>query len=544
MSHSPASSPALRNARLATKVFMAGVLAVFVFLVSAASLQAQCTLSTVNPSVTICSPANNATGLASPVNVVAGTTDSHSVSVMQIYVDGVKVYEVNASSLNTNVSMSAATHRVTVQALDSASQVFKSTIYVTVGSGSPPPPPPPPPPSSDLSNIKHIIFMLQENRSADSYFGMMSQYRASQGINDNAYDGFNPAVQLQEYNGTAMVSPYHFQTVCHEGVSAGWNESHYDVNGGKMNNFLKTMGSVPSTIDPHGTRAIGHYDWTDLPFYYDLAFKFATSDRWFSPLLAPTIPNRMYLFAATSAGVIRPVSPPSGGFPEPTIFDRLMAANVSWRYYYQDSSVMLTYFSTWYKGGSGHVYSISNYFTDVNGNLPSVIFIERASRTGLDEHPTANIQKGAADVQNIIQALMNSPNWGSSVFILTFDEGGGLYDHVPPVPMPLPDNIPPNLLSADIKATFNQSGFRVPLIVISPWAKPHFVSHVARDYTSILKLIETRFNLPSLTARDAAADNMTEFFDFSAPSYPTAPNIVPQPLTGTCSFSLEKAPGF
>ena len=267
--------------------------------------------------------------------------------------------------------------------------------------------------------------MVQENRSADNYFGEMNQYRASQGNNDNAFDGFNPNVQLQEYNGTAMVSPFHLATVCHDELTPGWNESHYDVNGGKMNNFMKTTGSVPSSIDPHGTRAMGYYDWTDLPYYYDLAFKFATSDRWFSPVLAITIPNRMYLFAGTSFGNIRPVPAPAGGFPNPTIFDLLTAAHVSWRYYYQDSSVMLTYLSTWYKGGSGSVYNISHYFTDVNGNLPSVVFIERGGKTGLDEHPTNNIQKGAADVSNIINALMNSPNWGSSVFILPYDEGGG-----------------------------------------------------------------------------------------------------------------------
>jgi phospholipase C len=541
MSHRAPTFVRQRNPASAIAKLSAALILPLLLLGIAAPLYAQCTLNTASPSVTICSPANNATGLTSPVNVVAGTTDTNTVKLMQIYLDGVKVYEVSANSLNTNVTMSAATHRLTVQAYDTASQIFKSTIYITVSSSSPPPPPPP---SSGLSNIKHIIFMVQENRSADNYFGVMSQYRASQGINDNAYDDFNPSILLPDYSGNATLSPFHFATVCHENLSPGWNESHYDVHGGKMDYFMKTTGSVPSTIDPQGTRAVGHYDWTDLPYYYDLGFKFATSDRWFSSVLAPTIPNRMYLFAATSFGNIRPVSPPSGGWTQPTIFDLLMQAGVSWRYYYQDNSTFLAQWSTWYKGGSGHVYSISNYFNDVNGTLPSVIFIERASQTGLDEHPLNNIQKGAADVAKIINALMNSPNWGSSVFILTFDEGGGLYDHVPPAPMPLPDNIAPIFKSGDIQATFNQSGFRVPLVVVSPWVKPHFVSHTVRDYTSILKLIETRFGLPSLTARDAAADNMTEFFDFSAPSYPTAPTVAPQTTNGTCSFSLEKAPGF
>jgi phospholipase C len=395
-----------------------------------------------------------------------------------------------------------------------------------------------------LTNIKHIIFMVQENRSADNYFGVMNQYRASQGINDNAFDGFNPNVQLPVYKGTGTASPFHLQTVCHDELSPGWNETHYDVDKGKMDQFLFTTGSVPSANDPHGTRAIGYYDWTDLPFYYDLAFKFATSDRWFSPLLATTIPNRMYLFAATSAGYIRSFPAPTGGLPITTIFDRLTAAHVSWRYYYQDSSVMLPYFATWYHGGSGSVYSIKSWFTDVMGNLPQVVFIERGGVTGLDEHPYNNIQKGAADVRNIIQALMNSTNWGSSVFILTYDEGGGTYDHVPPIAEPLPDTIPPQLKPTDIKAKFDHSGFRVPLIVISPWVKPHFVSHVPRDYTAILKFIETRFGLQPLTPRDAAQDDMTEFFNFSAPAYPTAPSLAAQPTKGVCNRALEKAPGF
>jgi phospholipase C len=139
---------------------------------------------------------------------------------------------------------------------------------------------------------------------------------------------------------------------------------------------------------------------------------------------------------------------------------------------------------------------------------------------------------------------LHSPSWSSSVFILTYDEGGGLYDHVPPVTLPAPDSIPPMLKSGDLPGNFTTSGFRVPMIVISPWSKPHFVSHVKRDHSSILKLIETRFGLPALTQRDAQADSMTEFFDFSSPHWLTPPAMPSQPTSGACSFSLEKAPGF
>lgn len=496
-----------------------------------------CTLSTTNPSVTICTPANNAT-VTSPVNVVAGTTDSNKVTAMKIYLDGVAVFSTSSNQLNTNISISTTgSHRIAVQAWDSAGAVFKSAVFVNVTTSQPPPPP------GGLSSIKHIFFMLQENRSLDSYFGKMPEYRAQRGLTGD-FDGLPSSVTLLSMNGKP-VSPYHFQTVCHENLSPGWNESHYDVDGGKMDNFMKTTGSVPSTIDPEGTRAMGYYDSSDLPYYYELAFQFGTSDRFFSSVLAPTIPNRMYLFAATSFGNVRPVSPPSGGFTQKTIFQALDDAGVSWRYYYQDNSVFLAQFSIWQKD-QGKVRSISTYYTDIQSpsTLPSVIFIERASSIGLDEHPTKNVQKGAADVKKIIDALMASPTWASSAFVWSFDEAGGLYDHVNPPPVVAPDGIAPILKSTDIKAQFNQMGMRVPLIVISPWSKPHYVSHTAMETTSILKLIETRFNVPALTARDANAPDMTEFFDFTNPHFMTPPPLPAQPTNGTCSYSLEKAPGF
>ena len=497
-----------------------------------------CTLSTTNPSVTICTPADSAT-VTSPVNVVAGTTDSNTVTAMRIYLDGVSVYSTSANQLNTSISInSTGTHRIAVQAWDSAGHVFKSVVYVNVTTSQPPPPPP-----GDLSNIKHIFFMLQENRSLDNYFGKMPQYRAQRGFSGD-FDGIPANVTMPDYFGKP-VAPFHFQTVCHENLSPGWNESHYDVDGGKMNNFMKTTGSVKSTIDPAGTRAIGYYDWTDLPYYYEMAFQFGTSDRFFSPVLAPTIPNRMYMFTATSFGYVRPVAAPSGGFTQKTIFEAMDDAGVSWRYYYQDNSVFLAQFSIWQKD-SGKVRGISSYYTDIQSpsTLPDVVFIERASDSGLDEHPTKNVQKGAASVKKIIDALMASPTWDSSVFIWTMDEAGGLYDHVNPPSAVKPDAIEPILKSTDIKAEFNQMGMRVPLIVASPWSKPHYVSHTPMDLTSILKLIEKRFNVPALTARDANAPDMTEFFDFTNPHFLTPPPLPAQPTDGTCSYSLEKAPGY
>jgi phospholipase C len=137
---------------------------------------------------------------------------------------------------------------------------------------------------------------------------------------------------------------------------------------------------------------------------------------------------------------------------------------------------------------------------------------------------------------------MNSVSWKDSAFILTYDEFGGLYDHVAPQPAISPDGIQPkDLMTGDIctqstgpTCDFVYTGYRVPLIVVSPYAKKHFVSHTVMDYTAILKLIETRFNLTTLTKRDAAQKNMTEFFNFNTPPWTTPPTPPAQNLSGAC----------
>ena len=182
--------------------------------------------------------------------------------------------------------------------------------------------------------------------------------------------------------------------------------------------------------------------------------------------MANTIPNRMYLLAATSFGHVFPDNPPPGGFSPQTIFAALTKAGVSWRYYYLDNSVFLAQFKDYQSNPiiAGNVYPIQDYYNILQGMcsgqpcdpdqaLPQVIFIERAGSTGLDEHPDtgSNNQKGAAVVQQIVEALMNSTAWSDSAFILTFDEAGGFYDHVPPIQVPLPDNYAP--VSVRIRAT-------------------------------------------------------------------------------------------
>ncbi|HEY6250929.1 MAG TPA: alkaline phosphatase family protein [Candidatus Angelobacter sp.] len=425
-------------------------------------------------------------------------------------------------------------------------------------------------------SVNHIIWLVQENRSFDSYFGKLDAYRlnhvpaipgAKQGDVNGVPD--DSKVTLLDQQGQPR-HPFHYQTECSDNLTPAWNESHFDVDPpsgganqqGKMDNFMKTTNSVPNG-DPSGSRAMGYFDQTDLPFYYELATQFAVSDNMFSPVLANTIPNRLYLFTGTSFGTIYPGNNPSTGQPEfnpdsykqKTIFDVLNANNISWKYYFQDNSIFLASFSDWTNADGtpntaiqGHVFPISDYFNILSQSnadqlLPQVVFIERGgSSAATDEHPDNNVQTGALAVSNMINKLMASSAWPDSVFVLAFDEGGGLYDHVPPIKLPAPDSQPPdtkNVPFTVLPGDFTDSGFRVPFVVVSPWVKPNYVSHVATDTTSILKLIEARFQLPPLTLRDGAVSDLSDFFDFSSPHLLTPPALPTQPTNGACKPSLE-----
>jgi phospholipase C len=429
--------------------------------------------------------------------------------------------------------------------------------------------------TTGLEKLAHIIFLVQENRSFDNYFGLLGQYRANEipGTSPTDIDGagnLNPPPALPNAASPSQaIQPYHFRTVCEDNLTAGWFPSHDDVKSGMKDFLINAANDSASTNDPDGDRPMGYFDQLDLPYYYELATQFATSDRMFSPVLGPTEINRMYLLAATSFGYYDVPIPTFFTNAPPTIFDSLDKAGISWRNYYHDNNHISLKAWPIYKTDSAKVVPI--YTTNPDGSiadpigqwkadlqnestLPQVIFIERGGCSpnsagtctdigvpGTDEHPGGNVQVGAADTASIINALMQSPAWPASVFILVYDEGGGTYDHVPAVAAVEPDNIPPTYPTEfNPNAQFNQTGFRVPAIIVSPWIRPHYVSHVVRDYTSILKLIEDRFGLKPLTARDASEDDMLELFDFTSPHLLQPPKTLPtQPDNALCNYADE-----
>ncbi len=441
--------------------------------------------------------------------------------------------------------------------------------------------------NGSLTSVNHIIFMAQENRSLDTYFGQLPAYWQANGFPAQQFDGIPVNASNPSFDGSTTVPAFHVATECIENLTPSWNESHADWNRTEPTSSTATMDGFVYTAakyamdnnftDTAGLRAMGYYDASDLNYYYFMASNFATSDRWFAPVMDRTQVNRMYLFAATSHGYAYPPGTDAADnapLNVPTIFDALQTAGVSWKVYYSDdvcstvppdargprggviedassptgACTYLTQFAKYSPPNQlpSNVVPVSQYFTDLqNGTLPSVAFIEAGYESGRDEHPSSgtNVQTGAAYVETLINGLMSSTSWKDSVFILTYDEPGGLYDHVPPVPTVSPDGIAPvDLLPGDTctsnggaNCDFTYTGFRLPLIVISPFTKKNYVSHTAADYTAILKLIETRFNVPPLTQRDAAQMDMTEFFDFNNVPWATPPTPPAQATGGVCN---------
>ena len=456
--------------------------------------------------------------------------------------------------------------------------------------------------------LNHIIFMAQENRSLDHYFGALRAYWRANKFADISFDGlpqFNPTSGAAPLYGPPPTNPgcdpaypvpsdctidgaspeiasFHLLTQCIENPSPSWNESHVDWNranplsatalldGYVWTNAHDSRNMSPNFNDTDGKRAMGYYDSGDLNYYYFMASKFATSDRWFSPVMSRTGPNREYLMAATSQGEAYPIgtnSRDSSLLTATTIFQELEAAGVSWKIYVNTTNTNcssnptpqcllgLSYIQNFQWGQSipnsypNNIATMTQYNSDLqNGTLPQVALIEPAGSAGLDEHGSdsdqypINIQLGANYVSSLINQLMASTSWKDSAFILTYDEFGGLYDHVAPKPAVSPDGITPQDLQPNDVCTnatgptcdFTYTGYRVPMIVMSPYAKKHYVSHTVMDYTAILKFIETRFSLAPLTKRDAAQKSMAEFFNFNIPPWMTPPTPPKQSTSGAC----------
>ena len=404
--------------------------------------------------------------------------------------------------------------------------------------------------------IETIIVIMQENRSFDSYFGHLGKYAGRADI-ESAPD---TTTLPDKAGGTSGTNAYqHAPHVCFLDTNHEWAGSHLEYNGGKNDGFVEAnQGFGESSLkNPTpdlfaGARSLWWYDERDIPFYYELAKTFGVADHYHCSLLGPTWPNRMYLYSATSFGRTSNVFPDLTSYPFPgndaTIFDELEKRHVDWNIYNANSpgAAVVVGTSILDRWGRNPLHSIAEFMdAAAAGKLPSVVFIdpylgaEGVDRS--DEHPPADIQVGQKFVSDIVHALFKSPQWKKSALFLTYDENGGVYDHVAPPTACAPDTTPPKLEKGDTTpGGFDRLGFRVPLVVVSPYAKKGYVSHVQYDHASITRFIQAKFKLPALSARDANAEAPFDMFDFSAPQFADPP-VIAEPNVDQAQLDYCKA---
>jgi len=318
--------------------------------------------------------------------------------------------------------------------------------------------------------------------------------------------------------------------LCEPSPNHEWGPTHLQYNGGLLDGFV-------AASNPNGARVMEYYAEEDIPFYYWLARTFAISDRNFGSLLGPTWPNRLFLIAGTSCGWAEAVDTADGieicAVDTRNIFNQLDDASISFKIFLSALDEGIPIDSMVADIGAYDnplAYSTVDAFRSraAGNSLPDVSLIEpnyesytvRFGGAPNDDHAPANIQRGQLLIWEVVSALMSNPEtWSSSALLITYDENGGYYDHVIPPSACQPvrtDQIP--------DYGFDRYGFRVPLLVVSPYARQGYVSHYITDHTSILRFIQTWKNLGALTARDANAWPMLDMFDFTAPPIP-APDI-------------------
>jgi phospholipase C len=329
--------------------------------------------------------------------------------------------------------------------------------------------------------VEQIVLDCQENRSFDHYFGFAPWIGGF---------GVPPGYSQPDGHG-GSVRPHRFTSFSTADIGHSWTVMHSEWNGGRMDGFFTTDGE----------NALGYYTADELQFYYSLHRQFTLCVNYFASVLGPTWPNRFYLAAGTSGGITTNGVWGYGVLDYPCILDLLEDAGVSWKVY------NLRHFDNVVEGESDNVYvffkrfafdprtrhTTDDYLRDAaRGELPNVSILIPSFSLHVDEHPPADVRVGMRLQRQMITALMRSPQWQSSAYILTYDESGGFFDHVPP----------PEVDAYGL-------GIRVPTWVVSPWAKPGHLEPTVYEHSSVLKFIETAFGLPTLASINHKFDDST-----------------------------------
>ncbi|MBL4634819.1 MAG: alkaline phosphatase family protein [Kofleriaceae bacterium] len=362
--------------------------------------------------------------------------------------------------------------------------------------------------SADRPGITNLVILCMENRSYDHYLGA----RTLEGLGG---DGLLATMSNPAQNGDSV-------PVFRESVAAfpdpphSWAQCRTQYNQGQMDGFLseyqRTRGSG---VPPH---VMGYFQREDLPFSWALADAYATSDRWFSSLLGPTWPNRMYLHSGQSGGLTENILPTNGGIDWPSIHHQLNQAGIDWGYYYQDLPFVPLFKDL---DTTGRIHRVNNdFWKDAEeGTLPSVTWLEPNFDLN-DDHPPHHQQLGQQFMASVYAALAQSPQWENCMLVITYDEHGGFFDHVPP----------PKASDERAAQGFDQLGVRVPAFVAGPYVKQNYVSSIVRDHCSVLSHISGLYELSPLTDRIAWAPDLSDFIDLDRldAREPAAPVTMPE----------------
>lgn len=361
--------------------------------------------------------------------------------------------------------------------------------------------------SDQLPEVDHIVVVMMENHSFDNLLGVL-------GRGDGLTSGSNGLPDATNPDGHGhLVRSFHMPTPCQVSgkPSQSWNASHTQLAGGSNQGFV---------ISDSGPVAMGYWNAVDLPFLDSLASTFPLADRYFASVLAQTYPNRRFLLAGTSLGLVDDTLP-KGLPPNGLIFDSLNEHGIPWKNYFTTLPTAGVFISSLGQPSiSAGLVPIAAFYADcASGTLPAFSIVDPDFGKQSEEDPQ-DIQYGDAFLAQVVHAVMSGPKWSKTLLVWTYDEHGGYYDHVPPPAAVTPDDVPPMLSPTEVPGSFDRLGFRVPAGVVSPYARKDHVSHTAYDHTSVLRLVETKWNLPALSRRDAAANDLLDMVDFrSAPAF-------------------------
>jgi phospholipase C len=343
-------------------------------------------------------------------------------------------------------------------------------------------------PASEAA-VDTIVIVMMENRSFDHWLGWLGSHAA---YNESGRSRYGKFFSVNANNQQTFQSPNGPQKTRH---MVGWNELSNPYRGCDLTDpnhgwnsgrAQRDLGFLAPTANDD-LLPIGYYEGADLPFTQQFVKRFTIFDDYHCSVLAPTYPNREYLHSAQSGGNMSNTFPTGpDGFDWPIIWDRLAGAGVPAGYYYSD----LPFLALFGSRTTSIMKPIDDFFDQcAAGTLPNVVMVEPGfiGETQNDDHPLADVRAGQAFLRSVFKAFSESPQWERGVFLATYDEWGGFFDHV------APPHLPDIRASADDALDFSQAGFRVPTVLASPYAHHGLVDTRTYDHSSILRFLEWRF---------------------------------------------------